>query len=80
VLKAEILGLDLKRRDQVLELLTIACEPRDGGAAALTLVFCGGPMVRLHVECIDCHLADMGEPWDTPRKPAHPIENGERPA
>jgi hypothetical protein len=71
VLSAQISGLDPSNPDQILELLTIACEPRDGGAASITLVFAGAGLVRLEAECIDCHLRDLGAPWPTPRVPSH---------
>ena len=71
ILSARISGLDQADPEQVLELLTITCEPRKGGAATITLVFAGTGLVRLEAECIDCRLSDLGAPWPTPRKPSH---------
>ncbi len=71
VLSARLSGLDPSNPDQILELLTIACEPRDGGAATITLVFAGAGLVRLEAECIDCRLSDISTPWPTPRLPSH---------
>ena len=71
VLSARLSGLDPSNADQILELLTIACEPRDGGAATITLVFAGEGLVRLEAECIDCRVRDLGAPWPTPRRPSH---------
>ncbi|MCW5752717.1 MAG: DUF2948 family protein [Alphaproteobacteria bacterium] len=57
--------------DQVLSLLAIASSGREEGRARITLVFAGGPLVRLEAECIDASLNDIGEGWMTPRHPDH---------
>lgn len=77
VLRAEVANLDFAETERPLELLTITCEPDESGGAELVLLFCGGSAVRLRVECIECYLADMGEPWDTSLKPNHPVPPGE---
>ena len=71
VLSAQLSGLDLSNPDQIVELLTIAGEPGDEGAASITLVFAGAGLVRLEAECIDCRLRDLGPPWSTPLVPSH---------
>ena len=71
VLSAQLSGLDPSNPDQILELLTIACEPRESGGACITLVFAGAGLVRLEAECIDCRLRDLGTPWPTPHMPRH---------
>jgi hypothetical protein len=35
------------------------------------LSFAGGGDLRAQVECVDAVLADLSEPWPTPRAPAH---------
>ncbi len=68
---------DLSRGpDAVLELLAIEAKPRDDGAAEVRLAFAGGSSIRLDVECIDCNLLDMGEPWAGRRLPKHSIDKG----
>lgn len=62
--------------DQVLELLAIAATPGADGSASVRLDFAGGSSVRLQVECIDCALTDIGEPWVGRRLPTHPIDKG----
>jgi hypothetical protein len=74
VLKVDTLGLDRHDAAQALALLTIVAEPSADAGAALLLMFAGGPIVRLTVECIDCHLADVGPSWETPRQPRHPVD------
>ena len=59
--------------DRVLELLTIDCASSGDGAEAITLVFAGGAKLRLDVECVDCTLDDIGQPWPTAHRPDHAI-------
>ena len=59
-------GLDLRRKDQLLNLLTLDADP-----AAITLLFSGGGEIRLEVSDIRCHLEDLGEPWPTRWRPDH---------
>ncbi len=59
-------GVDLRRKDQLLNLLTIEADP-----GAVTLLFSGGGEIRLEVSDIRCHLEDLGEPWPTRWRPDH---------
>ncbi len=59
-------GLDLRRKDQLLNLLTLEADP-----GAVTLLFSGGGEIRLEVSDIRCHLEDLGEPWPTRWRPDH---------
>jgi len=59
------------RRDGVLELLTIGFEPGEAPGGVLTLSFAGGGDLRAQIECVDAVLADISEPWPTPRSPTH---------
>jgi len=59
------------RRDAVVELLAIGFEPGEAPGGLLTLSFAGGGDLRAEIECIDAVLADVSEPWPTPRAPAH---------
>ncbi|WP_293480058.1 DUF2948 family protein [Phenylobacterium sp.] len=70
--------LDLKarkirrdRKDAVLELLAIRFDAGEAPGGVLTLSFAGGGDLRAEVECIDAVLADVSEPWPTPRAPKH---------
>ena len=60
-----------ERRDAVIELLTIGFEPGAAPGGILTLTFAGGGDLRAEVECLDAVLADVSQPWSTPRTPAH---------
>jgi hypothetical protein len=59
------------RRDAVIELLAIAFEPGNAPGGVLTLTFAGGGDLRAEVECVDAVLADVSQPWPTPRTPSH---------
>jgi hypothetical protein len=61
------------RKDAVLELLAISFEAGDAPGGRLTFSFAGGGDLRAEVECVDAVLADLSQPWPTPRKPAHEV-------
>ena len=66
-------GLD--RSDEVLSLLAIEYEPVNDGAAEIILRFAGEAAIRLHLECIDCQLRDMNEPWEARMRPNHQLDD-----
>ncbi|HJV40620.1 DUF2948 family protein [Caulobacter sp.] len=63
------------RRDAkgaVVELLSIGFAPgEEAPAGVVTLTFAGGGDMRLLVDCLDVALADVSDPWSTPRTPGH---------
>jgi len=71
VLSVQARKIRRDRRDGVLELLTIGFEPQEAPGGLLTLSFAGGGDLRVQIECVDAVLADISEPWPTPREPAH---------
>ena len=62
--------------ETVLELLALEVQSGTDGTAIVQLSFAGGASIRLQLECIDCHLTDMGEPWAGRRLPSHPVDRG----
>jgi hypothetical protein len=72
VLGAQVTGFDLKAKDAILSLLAIGFEPDDPPAGHILLVFSGGAAIRLHVECIEAELKDLGAAWRAKGKPNHP--------
>lgn len=71
-----VMGVKTRRirlgaRDAVVALLTVSFEPGDAPGGAITLNFAGGGDIRAQVECVDAVLADLSEPWSTPRTPTH---------
>jgi hypothetical protein len=63
-------GVNRRRRDQILGLLTV-----EAGAGTIDLLFSAGVTVRLEAGEVLCHVEDFGEPWPTQRRPAHPMED-----
>jgi hypothetical protein len=66
----KVKGFSRAQRDRILELLAVRAV--DG---AIVIDFAGGPCVRLEVERIACLVEDLGEPWPTPWRPSHPLED-----
>ena len=61
----------------VLALLAVAFEAGEAPGGAITFAFAGGGELRCGVECIDAVLADVSEPWPTPRRPSHEGPGGQ---
>lgn len=62
------------RRDAksaVVELLSVAFEAGEAPGGAVLLTFAGGGDLKVSVDCLDVILADVSDPWSTPRKPGH---------
>ncbi|MBV6656810.1 MAG: DUF2948 family protein [Devosiaceae bacterium] len=72
VIKAERAGLRSDRPDDVLDLLSITFEPSDAPEGSVLFAFAGGASVRLHVECLELAMADLGGAWTTQSLPRHP--------
>ena len=63
------------RRDAkgaVVSLMSIGFEPAEEAPAGIVvLTFAGGGDMRVSVDCLDVALADVSDPWATPRTPGH---------
>ncbi|MBO9544462.1 DUF2948 family protein [Caulobacter sp.] len=63
------------RRDAkgaIVSLMSIGFEPAEEAPAGLVvLTFSGGGDMRVSVDCLDVALADVSDPWTTPRTPGH---------
>ncbi|HWU24978.1 MAG TPA: DUF2948 family protein [Rhizomicrobium sp.] len=59
--------------DGVLSLLTIGFLPKapDDPSGTVELVFAGGALIRLDVECIDAGLTDVSGAWAARGRPHH---------
>ena len=64
------LEIPLDEPDRMLELLAVVQDT----PGSITLRFAAGRAIRLEIGRLACHLGDVGEPWATPWKPAHPVE------
>jgi len=74
VLSAQVHGIDLKNKGAVVALLAIGFEPGEPPEGNVTLRFADGGAIRLHVECIEAELRDLGPVWEAKSKPNHPDE------
>ena len=75
VLGVKVHGLDLKDKRAALALLAITFTPGaspDAPDGDVTLTFSGGAAIRLHVECLEIEMKDLGAAWSAKRSPAHP--------
>lgn len=68
---AQIQEISLDDKDRVLELLAIQFEETESPEGFVTLVFAAGAAVKLHVECIEAELKDLGIVWETKSRPEH---------
>ena len=71
VLGAQIQNINLGNKDDVIELLAINYEASEEPEGYISLMFAGGATIRLHVECIEVELNDLGAAWETKNKPEH---------
>ncbi|MBP9182122.1 MAG: DUF2948 family protein [Fuscovulum sp.] len=67
------LGIDPRRKDEVLSLLSLSWMPEAEGTGRLTLVLAGDGAVALDVEALDLRLEDVTKPYLAPsrRSPDH---------
>jgi hypothetical protein len=64
-------SVDPAGKDAVLNLLAVEFSETDPPAGAVTLIFSGGGMLRLEVECLEAELADLGPSWPAAARPVH---------
>ena len=73
VLKVEARKIRREAPQAVIEILAMTFEPGEAPGGVVTLSCAGGGDLRATVECVDAVLADVSQPWPTPRKPAHEL-------
>ncbi len=64
-------SVDPAGKDAVLNLLAVEFSETDPPAGIVTLIFSGGGMLRLEVECLEAELADLGPSWPAAARPVH---------
>lgn len=72
VMAAQVQGLDLADKARVLSLLAISFDAAAAPEGYVTLHFADDAAIRLHVECIEAGLTDLGAAWEAGSKPQHP--------
>ncbi len=71
VRKVFLRGFRQDRPDDLLSLLHIEFVPGEPPAGEARLVFSGGCVVRLDVECLEARMADLGPHWRVRHAPGH---------
>ena len=71
VLKVQTRKIRRTAREAIIEVLAMTFEAGEAPGGVVTLTCAGGGDLRAEVECVDAVLADVSEPWPTPRSPAH---------
>ena len=54
-------NLDQTNKEAPLNLLAVEFSESDAPAGVVSLIFSGGGVIRLEVECLEAELADLGE-------------------
>ena len=73
VLKVQTRKIRRGAAEAVLDVLAVTFEPGVAPGGMVTVSCAGGGDLRATVECIDAVLADVSQPWPTPRTPAHKV-------
>jgi len=73
VLSAKSSNIKRGAPDAVVSLLAIRFTPKppDGPDGTIELIFSGGGVLKLEVECIDASLSDISGVWAARGRPAH---------
>jgi hypothetical protein len=58
-------------KDAVLNLLAVEYTETDPPAGVVALMFSGGGVLRLEVECLEAELVDLGPSWPAAQRPVH---------
>lgn len=75
VLGAQFKDINLQATSAVFELLAIKFEASDEPEGHVFLYFAGGGTIKLHVECLEVEMSDLGAAWRTKSKPDHDDPN-----
>lgn len=74
VLNVRTSGLDLKDKEQVISVLSLAFEADKESTGTIVLTLAGDGAIALEVECIEVTLKDVTRPYEAPsgKVPSHP--------
>jgi len=77
VLSAKAFRLRVGNPDAVASLLAIRFRPKGGEdpGGVIELIFSGGGILKLEVECIDAELSDLSGEWEARGRPVHELES-----
>lgn len=71
VLSCKCRSLDPAGKDAVLNLLAVEFTETDTPSGVVSLIFSGGAVLRLEVECLEAELVDLGPVWTAGKCPVH---------
>ena len=71
-------GLNLRDKDQLLNLLAIA-PVQEAAGQAVVMAFSGGGELQIAVSALRLHLQDLGEAWTTTWRPRHSLDEPDAP-
>jgi hypothetical protein len=71
VISCKCRNLDQSNKDARLNLMAVEFAERDAPAGLVTMIFSGGAVIRLEVECLEAELADLGEIFTADACPNH---------
>lgn len=71
VLSCKCRSLDPAGKDAVLNLLAVEFSETDAPSGVVSLIFSGGGVMRLEVECLEAELVDLGPVWSAAKCPQH---------
>ena len=74
VTDVKVSGVDLEAKDGVLELLSMVFETGEAPTGDVLLSFAGGGTVKLHVECLEARMQDLGAAWRAKATPEHDLK------
>jgi hypothetical protein len=66
-------GIRQDQPETMLNLLSLTFEPGDAPSGSVRLIFSGGAVVRLEVECVEAEMHDLGPRWPARAVPGHPV-------
>ncbi len=69
-------NIEQSRQDGVLNLLTVGFEESEAPSGSVVLTFSGDGEIRVDVEALEAHMADMGRTWETSNLPSHDQQTG----
>jgi hypothetical protein len=78
VLACKCRNLDQGAKDRPLNLLAVEFTESDSPGGTVSLIFSGGGVIRLDVECLEAELADLGEVSTAALCPDHFAANSAR--
>jgi Protein of unknown function (DUF2948) len=79
VLACKCRNLDQTAKDAQLNLLAVEFAQTEAPAGIVSLIFSGGGVIRLDVECLEAELADLGEISPAAICPDHFASDAARP-